>query len=198
MAVAFTAEDKARIAHQLLDTGEELFTTQGLKKTSLDELVAPAGIAKGSYYTFFDSKESLYLEIMLRRAPQTGAQISAALQQPPNPQNLGLMMRTITEVLVTDPLYRRLLIRPEELAAVSRRLGAEQVARVAPQLMTPLIAYLADGQRAGLLVADIPAETLLGVIRTVGLIVVHRDQFGPAYDEVLEATITTLARGMIA
>ncbi|MUM34776.1 helix-turn-helix domain-containing protein, partial [Mycolicibacterium sp. CBMA 361] len=70
MAVAFTPDEKGSIARVLVDTAERLFATQGLKKTSLDELVQPVGIAKGSFYAFFDSKESLYLEVMLRRAPR--------------------------------------------------------------------------------------------------------------------------------
>ncbi|MEV0830601.1 hypothetical protein [Nonomuraea rubra] len=40
MAVAFTAEDRARITASLLRAAEELFAAQGLKKTSLDEPVA--------------------------------------------------------------------------------------------------------------------------------------------------------------
>jgi AcrR family transcriptional regulator len=46
MPPPFSAEDRARITEQLLEAGRSLFTTQGLRKTSLDELVAPAGIAK--------------------------------------------------------------------------------------------------------------------------------------------------------
>lgn len=197
MAVAFTATEKERIARVLLDTGEELFTTQGLKKTSLDELVGPAGIAKGSFYAFFDSKESLYLEVMLRRAPQVAAHVSAALDEPPGEESLMAVMRAITDVLATDPLYRRLLTHADELDAVTRRVGPEQIARVTPQIVTPLLDYLAAGQREGVLVDDIAPEIFVGVIRAVGLIVVHRDRFGPAYEQVLDATIRTLARGML-
>ncbi|GAA3714689.1 hypothetical protein GCM10022224_095420 [Nonomuraea antimicrobica] len=198
MAVAFTAEERARIARVLLDAGEELFTTQGLKKTSLEELVAPAGIAKGSFYAFFDSKESLYLEVMLGRAPRVAARVTAALADPPGEESLVAVMHAITAVLTGDPLYRRLLTRPDELEAVTRRVGPEQIARVTPLIVTPLLDYLAAGQRAGVLVADIPPETLVGVIRAAGLVVVARDRFGPAYEQVLEATIRTLARGMLA
>ncbi|UBU08807.1 TetR/AcrR family transcriptional regulator [Nonomuraea gerenzanensis] len=198
MAVAFTTGEKARITGLLLDTAEELFTTQGLKKTSLDELVAAAGIAKGSFYAFFDSKESLYLEVMLRRAPRVAARVTEALTGPPGLESLIAVMRAITDVLTGDPLYRRLLTRPDELEAVTRRVGPEQIARVTPQLVTPLLDHLAAGQRAGVVVADIPPETLVGVIRAAGLIVVDRDRFGPAYEQVLDATITILARGMLA
>ncbi|MDX1877019.1 TetR/AcrR family transcriptional regulator [Mycolicibacterium sp. 141076] len=197
MAVAFTSDEKARIACTLVDTAEQLFAAQGLKKTSLDELVRPAGIAKGSFYAFFDSKESLYLEVMLRRAPRMGARLSEALGRPVDEENLVCLMRAITDVLVDDPFYRRLLTHTDELTAVSRRVGPEQLARVMPQIVSPVLDHLAAGQRDGVLVDDIAPDTLLGVIRTVGLLVMNRDRFGAGYDDVLEATIRTLARGML-
>lgn len=197
MAVAFTSVEKARIAATLVDTAEQLFAAQGLKKTSLDELVRPAGIAKGSFYAFFDSKESLYLEVMLRRAPRMGARLREVLGRPVDEENLVCLMRAITDVLVDDPFYRRLLTHADELTAVSRRVGPEQLARVMPQIVSPVLDYLAAGQRDGVLVDDIAPDTLLGVIRTVGLLVMNRDRFGAGYDDVLEATIRTLARGML-
>ncbi|GCA99804.1 TetR/AcrR family transcriptional regulator [Mycobacterium sp. SMC-18] len=197
MAVAFTSDEKARIAGTLVDTAEQLFAAQGLKKTSLDELVRPAGIAKGSFYAFFDSKESLYLEVMLRRAPRMGARLREVLGRSVDEENLVCLMRAITDVLVDDPFYRRLLTHADELTAVSRRVGPEQLARVMPQIVSPVLDYLAAGQRDGVLVDDIAPDTLLGVIRTVGLLVMNRDRFGAGYDDVLEATIRTLARGML-
>jgi AcrR family transcriptional regulator len=197
MAVAFTSDEKDRIARTLVDTAEQLFATQGLKKTSLDELVQPAGIAKGSFYAFFDSKESLYLEVMLRRAPLVGAGLAEALGRPADEESLVDLMRAITDVLVGDPFYRRLLTRADELTAVTRRVGPEELARVMPQIVSPVLDYLAAGQRAGVLVDDIAPATLLGVMRSVGLLVMNRDRFGADYDDVLEATIRTLARGML-
>ena len=81
MPTPFSAEERARITERLLETGRRLFTTQGLRKTSLDDLVAPAGIAKSSFYAFFDSKEALYLELMLRQAPELHRQLAAVLDE---------------------------------------------------------------------------------------------------------------------
>ncbi|MEV0382995.1 TetR/AcrR family transcriptional regulator [Nonomuraea sp. NPDC050643] len=198
MAVAFTADDRDRITASLLATGEELFAAQGLKKTSLDELVAPAGIAKGSFYAFFESKEELYKEVMVRRAPLMGKLLAAALDRPPSAEALAGLMRSMIEVLTTDPFYRRLLTHPGELEAVARRVGAEEVARVTPHLLTPLVDYLAQGQADGVIVAGVAPEVLVGVLRTAGLLVLNRDRFGPDHEQVVEATVNALARGLIA
>jgi AcrR family transcriptional regulator len=196
MAVAFTEAERDHITESLVETAERLFAQQGLRKTSLDELAAPAGIAKSSFYAFFDSKEALYLEVMIRRAPAVGRIVAAALDQEPGAEALAALMRASVHVLSTDPFYRRLLTHPDELRAVQRRVGAHEVDRVAPYAVTPILDFLRRGQRAGAIEPDVEPEVLLGVLRTVGLIVLHRDEMGEHYERILDTTIQALAAGM--
>lgn len=60
----FSDNEKEQINRKLLKEGERLFTTHGIKKVTIDDLVEAAGIAKASFYTFYESKEYLYLEIV--------------------------------------------------------------------------------------------------------------------------------------
>jgi len=46
-----------------LEKGRQLFEIYGLKKTTVDEITQATGIAKGSFYNFFQSKEELFFEI---------------------------------------------------------------------------------------------------------------------------------------
>lgn len=64
MPKSFTVKESEQIRKTLMIKGEELFSTAGLRKTTVDDLVKSAGIAKGSFYKFFPSKEILYLEIL--------------------------------------------------------------------------------------------------------------------------------------
>lgn len=59
----FSESEKEIIRQKLLAEGERLFAAYGIKKVSIDEIVRAAGIAKGSFYTFYASKEHLYMEI---------------------------------------------------------------------------------------------------------------------------------------
>lgn len=154
--------------------------------------MAPAGIAKGSFYAFFDSKESLYKDVMIRRAPLVARRLADPLAAPPGFASLVALMRATAEILTTDPLYRRLYTHPGELAAVARKIGPAEIAEITPHLLTPLIGYFARGQRDDVLVADIAPEVLVGVVRTVGLVVLEGDE------AVVDATIRTLARGLLA
>ncbi|GAB3428879.1 TetR/AcrR family transcriptional regulator [Flindersiella endophytica] len=196
MAVAFGAADRERITAILLDTAEELFATHGLRKTSLDELVEPAEIAKSSFYAFFESKEALYLEVMLRRAPQIAERGAKVWSREPGRETLAELMRVMTDVWTTDPFYRRLLTHPDELRAVRRRVSEEDAARVHPVVVAPVIEFIRRGQHSGALVGTVEPEVVLGVIRTASLIVLHREEFGDDYEQVLDTTIQALATGL--
>jgi AcrR family transcriptional regulator len=50
----------------LLDTATRLFTEHGFKSTGIAEILACAGVAKGTLYQHFESKEAL-IEAVLRR-----------------------------------------------------------------------------------------------------------------------------------
>lgn len=60
----FSENEKSMIQEKLYSEGERLFITHGIKKVTVDDLVKAAGIAKGSYYAFYSSKEHLYMDIV--------------------------------------------------------------------------------------------------------------------------------------
>lgn len=65
MARNFTMREKENIRNGLREACKESWTRYGYKKTSVDELCRQTGISKGSFYLFFDSKESLFCEVLL-------------------------------------------------------------------------------------------------------------------------------------
>ena len=64
MPKAFSEREKETIRAQMREKATKLFEKQGLKKTSVDELAQAAGISKGAFYLFYDSKEELFMEIL--------------------------------------------------------------------------------------------------------------------------------------
>lgn len=62
----FSPNARARIQERLLAAGERLFTLRGIRKVTVDELAAEALIAKATFYTFYENKESLYLAVAQR------------------------------------------------------------------------------------------------------------------------------------
>lgn len=194
---SFTAAERARIEAGLRTAASRLFAAQGLRKTTLDELVAPVGIAKSSFYAFFDSKESLYLDLMLARLDDVRARLPALSASGADAAgDLRALLRQIVAVLETDPFYRRLINNPEDMARVAAKLGPEQAAEVQRRLLDPLLALIERAQRHGGLVTGDP-QVVLGVLRAVLLVPLHADEFGPdRYRPVLDLLIDAVATGL--
>lgn len=55
---------KERRKKELIKIAYNLFITKGYENTSVDEIIAKAGIAKGTYYYYFESKEQMLEEVI--------------------------------------------------------------------------------------------------------------------------------------
>ena len=116
------AEEKARITRLLLENGEKLFTSQGLRKTSLEELMAPTGVAKSSFYLFLDSKEALYLELMLRQSGEVKRRVidDTMLSTGRHPRRGVPLPARHHRGVVGQPATATADDHPEEMQAVAR------------------------------------------------------------------------------
>jgi len=74
--------------NQLLDAAEELFGRKGFYETTLQEIADLAGFSVGSVYSFFDSKDDLFLQIFQRRGGDYMPRISGVLRGPGTPLDL--------------------------------------------------------------------------------------------------------------
>ena len=61
----FSENEKQLIKKRLLVEGKDLFENCGIKKTSVDKIVEKVGIAKGSFYNFYASKESMVYDLIM-------------------------------------------------------------------------------------------------------------------------------------
>ena len=199
MPPGFSEREKERITSRLLESGQALFTARGLRKTSLDDLVAPAGIAKSSFYVFFDSKEDLYLELMLCRTGQVRRRVidEAMASTDDTEEALRRFLHATLEVLDTDPLYRRLVTHPEEMEAVLRKADPARLTEVPDNPVHALNAFVAAGLREGDLVPATQAA-VVGVLQVVTLLPVNAGRLidPDAYHQTRDLLIDVIARGL--
>ena len=71
MPNAFTEEESKRIRQELILAGIRLSKELGVQKMSVEKLTAAVGIAKGSFYLFFGSKEDFILEAAAYASEET-------------------------------------------------------------------------------------------------------------------------------
>ena len=101
-----------RRKQDLLNIAYRMFIEKGYENTSVDDIIIEAGIAKGTYYYYFESKEATLeavIEMMIGKAENIA---KAALMNPvPIPQKLASVVYAFQpnkdESVITDVLERK-------------------------------------------------------------------------------------------
>jgi len=88
---------------RIIVTAQVLFGRFGLKKTTLDEIIRRANVAKGTFYKHFSNKEVLFMEVVARESATLTALIRDAVRDAPTPQDkmtayLKVRVRTVAEL----------------------------------------------------------------------------------------------------
>ena len=81
MPKSYTEKERAAIVAELRSAAMEFMLQRGVKKTTVDDLVAKARIPKGTFYLFYSSKEMLLYDALMEKEAETHCQLSAALAE---------------------------------------------------------------------------------------------------------------------
>lgn len=198
MARPFSADERQRIRQQLMHYARPLFARQGLKKTSLEELTAPVGIAKSSFYQFFPSKEDLYLELLMQeRAAIEAHLLAVSFHATSNMRDaLRRLVHAIVDVLETHDLTRRMLSHPDELELLARAVSPELQAQHNRTRMDAFLPYIVQGQSAGTII-NVDPYVLTGVMQAITMLTLHRTEIGAdRYPQVLDLLIDLVTAGI--
>jgi len=74
-------QNKKAKLEKLLNTSFELFTSKGLNKTSISDIVEKAGVAKGTFYLYFKDKYDIRNRLIAHKSSQLFIQAHEALSR---------------------------------------------------------------------------------------------------------------------
>lgn len=77
-----TPEHEQRRREQILVAALTCFSRQGYRATSMDDIVQESGLSVGAIYTYFASKEELFMALAEQRHQETLAYLERLFQQP--------------------------------------------------------------------------------------------------------------------
>lgn len=97
---------------QILDTAEQLFGERGYHETGLKEVAERCEFSVGSLYSYFESKDALYQEVLARRSRGQVAEMERlAADTAPADERLVAMARLQVEYFRKYPSWGRLTTR---------------------------------------------------------------------------------------
>ncbi len=158
-----TVRRSARRREDLVDAAVQAFAAGGVAGTSVDAIVRAAGVAKGTFYLYFETRDDVVTAVAERLVDGVGRQMNAALAA--GGRTAADRIRGIAGAMATvgsDPYERELLEalhRPGN-AAVHDRLSGRIVERLVPAVTT----VIADGIATGEFVAQDPRQAAAFVL----------------------------------
>jgi len=75
MPKAFSEHEREIVNAAMLDVGAALLRQKGIRQVTIEDITKGANIAKGSFYSFYDSREELFWDIIKREEQQLIEQI---------------------------------------------------------------------------------------------------------------------------
>lgn len=193
MPRGFSEREREAIRQRLLRAGRERFAAFGMR-ASVDDLVRAAGISKGAFYLFYESKEALLLDVLEQLEAGVQARLLdhvLAAGVSPRDSLRELLRRSLT-IRRTDPLLRRL--GPEELEHLARRAPAGRAAALLEADVATVARFL-DHWRARGVDFPVDAAVLTGVLRALFFASLHEAEIGP---DVYPRVVDALADGIAA
>ncbi len=154
---AATTRRSPRRRDDLVDAAVRAFAANGVGGTSVDDIVRSAGVAKGTFYLYFETRDDLVTAVAERLVDGVGWQMDDALaagDRSPAERICGIAGAMAT--VGSDPSERELLEalhRPGN-AAVHDRLSGRIVERLVPAVT----AVIEDGIATGEFVAQDPRQ----------------------------------------
>lgn len=130
MPRAFAQSEKDDIRDALLRVGLAAFERLGVRAARVEDICREVGIAKGSFYAFFPSKEELFMAIVEEREALHYADMMGYLAGPARKaaDRAAGFFDMIVAKMETDPVLE-LILRSGEIPHLIRKLGPERFAQ---------------------------------------------------------------------
>jgi len=205
MPVRFSDQEEAVLRDRLIASGRELFGKYGLKKTSVGELAKMAGIATGSFYRFFPSKEELLMLILEEEERNTRAVFSERLLaglSPARKNRKALHAEGIRDLLlgmfrvIEEKPIARLLFDSSEIDLLVRKLSPERI-RQHIKADTEFSIDLIERLQAAGVIIQVKSEVVAALFRSLFFLMLYKKEIGEGvFPEVMELLSLFVAEGL--
>lgn len=123
---ALTAKEREKQREQLLETGKKLVIEHGIKRVSVDDITKACGVAKGTFYNFYDNKEALLLEMVWQIYSQLVEQAAETFQKAA-PENIRAITGDFLKSILYNPQQVFFFSNHDELGQLLAHTSSEQM-----------------------------------------------------------------------
>jgi AcrR family transcriptional regulator len=197
-----TQEDRSRRqerADRILDAAAELILRWGYRKTTIDDIAKQAGVAKGTIYLHWKTREDLFLALMTREGLKVTEDIKQRIASDPEGSTLRGFVKHSTLALMNNSLVKAMYMNDTDM--LGELASREYNSATYPQRIENYKNYLEFLRSHGLVSTDIGIRKQTYILSAVwiGFLLVDPwmpEEFKVSDDEMVEMLAETVQRAL--
>jgi AcrR family transcriptional regulator len=184
-------------AERILDAAVELMVRWGYSKTTIDDVAKQAGVAKGTIYLHWKTREELFQALIIREQVIAAEDIRQRIASDPEGGTLHSMMKHWALALLSRPIFKAIFLRDTEMLGELVRFKLEDTNY--ETYLKGFEGYLEILQKNGLLRTDLSLHQCLYLLGTIpmGFLIIDRympDDLKVSDEECAELMAETVRR----
>jgi AcrR family transcriptional regulator len=178
MPKAFSEHERIMINAKLHEKGRELMAKFGIRKTSVEDITKAAGISKGAFYLFYNSKEELFLGILEEMDAEFCEELWKGLSaKDVNPRKqFKQAFHNVLRVLEKTPELTR--FSGEDYQYLIRKLPLELSEEYMKKNEDVIGNFVAQLMREGKIRRGIDLEVAGGLFRAISVLILQKEEVG--------------------
>lgn len=182
----------------IYNCGKEIFEKKGFRDTNVAEIMKHAGMATGTFYNYYTSKDKLFMEIYNDENAKLKSRILASLNMEAEPIAVvqEMMMKNLQGMLENTIL--REWYNKDVFQKIEQSFREESGADHVDFLYDSFAEVIRKWQDEGKMRSDIDAEMIMAIFGTLVNIETHKAEIGLKYfPQVIEYLTEFTMKGLI-
>ncbi len=169
---------RAERADRILDAAAELIARWGYNKTTIDDIAKQAGVAKGTIYLHWKTRDDLFWALLTREDVRLAEDIRQWIASDPEGITLHSLIKHITLVTLKSPLAKAMLLMDSDmLGELARR---DYTSASFPERMAGWKGFLEYLREQGAIRTDIGIQEHIYMLSAIVMGFLMIDQWMPA------------------
>ncbi|WP_077611352.1 TetR/AcrR family transcriptional regulator [Clostridium sp. Marseille-P2415] len=188
-------EDKKTLIY---DCAKELFSNKGFKDTNISEITQKTGMAVGTFYKYYPSKEKLFMDIFLEENANLKKHCLQSLDLSRSPLEVaGQMLALNAEGIRTNPILKE-WYNKNVFAKVEKLYREENGLEAVDFLYDSFLELVKEWQAQGKMRKDIDSKMIMMIFAAIINVDTHKEEIGLEYfPQLLELMTELIMKGLM-
>ncbi len=162
---------------RILEAAAQLIVRWGYKKTTVDDIAREAGVAKGTIYLHWKTREELFKAVLVREELKLMDDLRQRIADDPEGTTLHGLMKHATFVTLERPIWKAVLTQDAEM--LGELTQSEYATHASQETMKSFLIYYETLRGQGLIRSDLSVKQFVFMLTNITMGFLLSDPFIP-------------------